>query len=99
MQVNGQVDAIKAVMGSESPSHKIMFAILAGIWTIFFAVCGGIYLSYMSNAISVDDAICGDSKTTVMADLCNQYNGKAYDNFWLAGDFSESDIDKIDSLR
>jgi len=59
MQVSGQVETVKMAMAAESPGRKLSFLIQGIIWTVLFSTMGGIYISNMVNANSIDNAFCG----------------------------------------
>ena len=62
MQVSGQVETVKMAMAAESPGRKLSFLIQGIIWTVLFSTMGGIYISNMVNANSIDNAFCSDSE-------------------------------------
>merc|ERR1712216_174422 len=73
----------------------MMFAIQAGIWTIFFGVCGGIYLAYMINANNIDSAYCDN---TLLESACNSVDDKVYDNLIYQASYGYTDMDKYTEL-
>ena len=58
MQVSGASTTIKDVMAAESPKRKMVYAIQAGVWTIFFLICGSIYLARLNNVNKLNSALC-----------------------------------------
>ena len=58
MQVSGASTTIKDVMAAKSPKRKMVYAIQAGVWTIFFLICGSIYLARLNNVNKLNSAVC-----------------------------------------
>ena len=80
-------------MAAESPKRKMLYAIQAFCWTLFFTICGGIYLARTVNSSKIDTEYCGTlaSQDTTISDACDSINDKYYDVMFYAGPFSDED--------
>ena len=68
-------------MEAETPAKKVVFAGQAGVWMLFFAVTGGIYLAAMNRANAIDDSICNpdDPFMAGFQVFCTMSDNKIYD--------------------
>lgn len=77
-------------MAAETPRRKLAFAIQAAIWTLFFLMCGAVYLARAVNVSKIDSKFCDDlAITKEIKDACDYANGNYYDVMFFEGTWKD----------